>query len=400
MDYLLHNTEFDLDSPNAQDMLNAAHKVKQRPLCRCTLPMPEMYVARIADKFVIKRMPDTGPDHAPSCSSFLPPDELSGLSQVHGTAFEENPDDGTTLLRLGFPLSIRGKASAPPPSVTKASEVKSPDRKLTLTSLLHFLWHEADLTKWIPAMTGKRSWWVIQRQLKNAAMNKIAKQQAFDTRLFVPENFRMDYKDDIAARRNSFFTSLSKQSKTSTALGVLVAEYKTHEETPIGARFTFKHMPDCSFFADKEFLVKFTRIFEEQLMLSSMLPGSHIMIICTFSMAKAGYPIIQDMGMMLTTKNWVPFEHMREVAVIDAMTKENRSFAKSLRFNLDRSTPIASMIATDTVPPTALYVSAPSDSGEDEATLIHVAEEGTYPTWIWSGDGEMPELPQRTVTDR
>ena len=48
MDYLLNNTIFELDSPNAQDMLNAAHKVKQRPLCRCTRPMPEMYVARIA----------------------------------------------------------------------------------------------------------------------------------------------------------------------------------------------------------------------------------------------------------------------------------------------------------------------------------------------------------------
>ena len=154
-------------------------------------------------------------------------------------------------------------------------------------------------------------------------------------------------------------------------------------------------MPDCSFFAAKDFLAKFTRVFEEQLMLSSMLPDSHIMIICTFSMAKAGYPIIQDMGMMLTTKNWIPFEHMRDVAVIDAMTENNRSFAKSLRFNLDRSTPIASMISTDTVPPTALYVSAPSDSGEDEAALIHIAEEGTYPAWIWSGDGEMPGLPDK-----
>ena len=179
-------------------------------------------------------MPDTGPDHAPSCNSFLPPDELSGLSQVYGTAFQENPDDGTTLLRLGFPLSIRGKGKGPPPSITQASEVKSPDRKLTLTSLLHFLWHEADLTKWYPRMAGKRSWWVIRRELKDAAVNKIAKQQAFDTRLFVPENFRIDYKEEIAARRNSFFKHLGQQSKTSTALGILVAEYKIYEETPLG----------------------------------------------------------------------------------------------------------------------------------------------------------------------
>lgn len=304
MAYILNNQQFDAEVPTAQAVLQEAHKMGLRLQCPCIRPMPEMYIAHQNGTYFIKRMPSSGIEHSPDCGSFAPPEELSGLAQVHGTAIEENPDDGTTLLRLDFPLSIRGKRSAaPPPSMGVATEAKSVDRKLTLTSLLHFLWHEADLVKWVPAMERKRGWGVIQMALLNAASGKIAKQQAIATKLYIPDPFNKDRIEANAARRNQFFRTLTNSTSTGTALGILVAEFKSIEPSRFGGRFVFKHIPDCHFFADEDLVVKFNRVFEAQLMLADMQPDTHIIAIATFSMAKAGYPVLQDIGMMLTTSN-------------------------------------------------------------------------------------------------
>jgi len=55
-----------------------------------------MYVARLGEGFIVKRMPDTGSHHAPDCPSYEPPAELSGLGQVLGSAITEDPATGET----------------------------------------------------------------------------------------------------------------------------------------------------------------------------------------------------------------------------------------------------------------------------------------------------------------
>jgi hypothetical protein len=161
----------------------------------------------------------------------------------------------------------------------------------------------------------------------------------------------------------------------------------------MGGRFVFKHMHDCHFFADEDLVKKFHKVFEAQLMLADMRPDTHVMVIATFSMAKAGYPILHDIGMMLTTANWIPFEHIRDAELIDAMTDAKRRFTKSLRFNLPSTAAIASMITTDTAPPVAMFISPPSGEADAESRLINTADEGSYPAWLWLADDQMPNLP-------
>jgi hypothetical protein len=50
-------------------------------------------------------MPNTGYLHAPSCDSYEPPPELSGLGDVLGSAIKENTDDGLTVLKFDFSMS-------------------------------------------------------------------------------------------------------------------------------------------------------------------------------------------------------------------------------------------------------------------------------------------------------
>ena len=62
-----------------------------RPLCLCKEPSPAMYIAQVGDQYIVKRMPLSGGGHDPSCFSYEPPDELSGLGVLMGTPSRSIP---------------------------------------------------------------------------------------------------------------------------------------------------------------------------------------------------------------------------------------------------------------------------------------------------------------------
>lgn len=137
--YRLGAKRFSSESKDLHEILANAHKARERPVCLCSNTFPEMYVAQVNQNFILKRMPGTGHLHDPSCSTFDPPPELSGLGQVNGSAISVD-DDGLTSLKLDFPLSVRGKRGTPPtPSESETSSAIAPPKKLTLIGMLHYL---------------------------------------------------------------------------------------------------------------------------------------------------------------------------------------------------------------------------------------------------------------------
>lgn len=59
--------------PDFQAMAAVAHRQHMRPLCLCKAPGLEMYVASIGERYILKRMPETGSQHAMTCASYEPP---------------------------------------------------------------------------------------------------------------------------------------------------------------------------------------------------------------------------------------------------------------------------------------------------------------------------------------
>ncbi|NKX28698.1 DUF1173 domain-containing protein [Rhodobacteraceae bacterium R_SAG6] len=396
MAYFLDNTEVDPATEDGQNRLARAHQDQTRITCSCVEPRPEMYVACVAGRFILKRMPGSGAQHAPGCDSFLPPEDLSGLAQIHGSAVKEDLETGTTVLKLDFPLSMGSNRPAPPPpSGKRPTEAKPKPQKLGLSSLLQYLWHESDLVKWTPAMDGKRWWGPVQSNLLAAASGKNAKSQNLRDILYIPEPWKKDKQRDNAAQRNQIFHRLRAPAKGTAPLGILIAEYKSHETTRMGARFLFKHAPDCTFFAEADLVKRFEKVFSHQLMLAEALGDAHVMVIATFNIAKAGYPVLREIGMLLTTANWIPFETMRDYMLIDALTEKGRRFQKSQRFNLAHDTPIASIILTDLTSPLSMFAADISADAVEIAALREVAAEGTYPAWLWIEDELLPEIPAK-----
>lgn len=125
------------DAPALQAALSGAYEGNSRPLCLCKEPGVAMYIAHMGDQYLIKRMPLTGGDHDPSCESYEPPYELSGLGALIGSAIQLDPESGMAALKLDFSLSKTGSRAAPIIPGNGSDSVKGDARKLTLRGLLH-----------------------------------------------------------------------------------------------------------------------------------------------------------------------------------------------------------------------------------------------------------------------
>ena len=186
IELLIRGRRWRPEEPGFTQALAGAYDARQRPLCMCRDGGIEMYIARLPGStgcFIVKRMPETGSRHAPDCPSYEPPPDASGLGQVLGTAIVEDPATGETTLKLDFALSkMPGRSMMPSPS-GEGDSAASSGTKLSLRALLHYLWDQAELTRWQPGFAGRRTWSTVRKHLLQAAENKIARGDSLRTRL-------------------------------------------------------------------------------------------------------------------------------------------------------------------------------------------------------------------------
>lgn len=375
-------------------MLAKAHASRERPLCLCRPAGVAMYVAKVNGRFYLKRLPDTGGDHSTSCESYEPPQELSGLGQVAGTAIVENMDEGTTALKLGFSLSKSGSRLAPAKGDGKSDSVKTDGNKLTLRGTLHYLWEEAGFHKWSPAMAGKRTWPVLKRYLMQAAEDKTAKSAALADLLFIPDAFSQDRKEQLAQQRTARLMRIAAPENGARRLMIFAGEVKEIGVSRFGHKMVIKHMPDFAFMLNDDIHKRLLKRFENELALWEALEGScHLMAIGTFSVGKTGVASAEEVALMVVTENWIPFENLIEKSLLDKLTADGRRFVKGLRYNLADNRPLASVVLSDTPEPVALYVIPPA-AGDDYMQALNELTEGSkLGSWQWNAEEDMPPIP-------
>src|SRR6059036_3545119 len=123
--YFINGKVFAAHNPALQEALARVYATPARPRCLCISGGVEMYVSKFKE-FVIKRMPETGGKHCPTCPSYELPASDSGFGQVLGEAIIERGPD-VVELRLDFPLTRRighSAAVAEPQSPTDVSVVR------------------------------------------------------------------------------------------------------------------------------------------------------------------------------------------------------------------------------------------------------------------------------------
>lgn len=393
--YEIDGRLFDEDGPALQAALGRIHHTKVRPLCLCVRPGIPMYVAKSNGHYLIKRMPESGAGHAADCGSYDPPAELSGLGEVLGHAIKEDIEDGTTALRLDFALNKVPGRAPPQPGNSEQESIKGETSKLTIRSLLHFLWDEAHLTHWNPAMEGKRSWATIHKYLVRAAQGKYTKGLHLPSTLYVPEPFYVDRKGEIAQRRSALIASAESAGRTGQKLFIVVGEIKEVTAARYGKKVILKQVPDFPFMLSSDLNKRLEKVYKDEVSLWNAFPEIHLVMIATFSVGGAGIADIEEMALMLANEHWLPFSNVDEKNLLDSLVTNGRRFVKGLRYNLPSSRPLASVILSDTPEKhTAVYMIPGNASDGFMAALGELLENDRLNHVQWAAGDAMPDLSQ------
>ncbi|WP_078345315.1 DUF1173 family protein [Mycobacteroides chelonae] len=380
----------DVHDPAAQLILGQAKARRVRPVCLCQWPGIPMYIAAAGNELVVKRMPGTAAAHHHRCRSWLPPDELSGYGAVAEQSIVDNPYDGTTALRLGFSLSKAGNRAAPEPSDTPADTVAAEGNKLSLRAVLHYLWDEAELTSWHPGFAGHRPWAVVYRRLQAAVDGKLVRKSPLGAAFFVPEPFSADRKFGIDQRRVKAWAPARRQPGKTTKLLIGVGEVKAIEAASHGFKMQIRHLPGHPWYLEEDLHRKITKRFADELEHWQMAEAGQVRLVAisTFSVSRAGYANVEQLSLMVTDRNWLPFTGESDRTLLATAVDTGRAFRKVLAYNGTRNA-MASMIFTDTTPAVAAFINRPAgDLGEPGDTLI-----AGLPVWNWRTDEDMPRLP-------
>ncbi|WP_010103693.1 DUF1173 domain-containing protein [Verminephrobacter aporrectodeae] len=335
---------------------------------------------------------------ASDCPSYEPPPEFSGLGQVLGSAITEDPATGETTLKLGFSMSkIGGRSTVSAPGATVDSAV-SDGTKLSLRGLLHYLWDQAELTRWHPGFAGKRSWATVRRHLLRAAGSIVARGSALRARLYIPELFSVEQRDAISARRMSQWAYAVAAPGKPQQLMLMIAEVKEIVPARYSYKAIVKHVPDQAFAIDEQLYRRLGRCFTAELALWGATESVHLVVIATFGISATGIPTIAELSLMPTTPQWLPVEDAFDQQLTDRLVGDARSFVKGLRYNLPRLHPMAQATLTDTEPEAhMLFVMSPGLSNEQSGQLLgKFVHPGKSAPWLWRPPSEvMPPLPAR-----
>ena len=379
------------DTRQSQQLLAEAHTHRVRPLCLCVDAGVPMYVARVGDRFIVKRMPDTGMVHATDCPSYLPPEALSGLGQVLGGAILEQADTGITALRLGFRMA-KADRNGPGPGGSNgdsSDSVVADGTRLGMRAVLHYLWQEADLATWSPGMAGKRNWRIVSWYLRQAARGTFTKGKPLAGRLFIPEPFNPEHKAELASRRIAAWAPARTTGRT-TQFMILIGELKAIEPARFGHKLLIKHLPDAPLMLEADLHRRMLKRFADELELWQANEDGHLMVIATFTVGRTGLASAQELCLTMTDEHWLPYESEADKLLLDTVIRARRRFTKSLRYNLPANQPMASLVLTDTEPPAAAYLIEDADHHE----VIAALQDGTgTDTWTWVVGDAMRPLP-------
>lgn len=392
--YLFGSHVYSPEHESWQRILQKGYATRLRPVCLCLVQGdgPSLYIALARGQYLIKRLPYSGALHAPHCEHYEPPPELSGLGQVSGSAIREELETQTTTLALDFALT-KGRSRQPGAySDVEHESVRSDGTKLTMRGLMHFLMDEAGLTRWTPAMAGRRSWYVVRRELLKAASSKMTKGQQLLSLLHIPESFSLDRADEIRQRQRE---SMARLSESTSARMILVGEVKAIEAARFGTCLVVKHMPDAKLLMTDEFHGHLVGRFAHQLQMWSQIEVSHLLVLATISRSAQGLLSLEAACLMNVNEQWLPFESMFEWELLDALHRSHRRFTKGLRYNLPSSKPLASVVLQDTGEVSAaLFVVPQEDEGEYDQAIEELTEQSKLMAWKWrAGAEQMPQLP-------
>lgn len=390
--YSIAGCQYDVGSPGFVEAIARAHAEQRRPRCMCTRGGIETYVAKVNDGYVLKRMPETGNQHAATCPHFEPAAEASGLAALSSTAIREDPVTGLTSLKLGFILSRSSPRIVSSPTSVGVTPKKPCGPRLSMRGLLLYLWEQAGLMRWQPSFAGKRSWATVRRRLLQAVAGKLVGGQPLLARLFVPEPFSVDQREALNRRLATFWSMAAPNAAASGQLLLLIGELKEITPARCGFKAVIKQMPDQGFIIDERLYSRITRSMQAALSLWNADDQIRMLVIATFTIGASGVPAVRELALAPTTREWLPVDDVFQQRLVDRLVAEERSFLRTAQLDprSHASIPCVTLIdCTNSIP--QLFVVANADEAPCDDRGRGLRAGGKW-TWLVA-EGAMPFFP-------
>lgn len=242
-----------LASEPGQRALQAAYVAGERPQCLCQgerRPLP-LYIARWGEGLLLKRMPNSGDVHHLDCESYG--HVSANAHAVYTDEAIEDLADGRVRIALGVPLALTAGAMAPATYAEGiADDTAGLARKratMTLRGLLNYLWEEARLNRWYPAMAGKRGLAVVYRCLRQVLVDReLGARLPLADVLYVPSVRRALARATVQGELDAQYTHLARRLGPSfTPVLLLVGEVQRLDAAAAGAhRLLLKGMANVA----------------------------------------------------------------------------------------------------------------------------------------------------------
>lgn len=397
-----HQLDWLETTDQGQSILACAYSKQGRARCQCKPDGVEMYVAK-KHRFFLARMPGTGSSHLPGCNSYSLPVKFSGLSDYSDSAIRSRKD-GTACLSINFNLSrfdkdrsvLNGGAHSGNPRREKRNSV-------SLLGLLHYLWDDAELNRWVPKMEGKRNWAVVRHHLYQAAEKIETKGMQLVARLFMPEQFDKAKATAIKQRHAAAISSIVPAEEGGVVKFMLVlGTVKSIEKSEFGRKITLFHLPNHPIWLSEKTAVQMESRFKFELQTAGgeKEAGNLIAFMLVESSRKPNLSA-NGIALMRTTPNWIPVNNTQERLLADKLTAGERFFHKPLQFDSSAEASFPSFLLTDAGDAvTPLEVVTPEDSANKIAEALKRISSNSKKSaskWVWDlrSAAPMPELPEQ-----
>ena len=378
--------EIEEDDEQAEALLMSAHEKKIRPLCLCRKPNPQLQIAHIGEHYFVKRLPRDAGAHALICERFEVPLSLSGKVASAGKSIIDDQRNDGVEIKLAVALQP-GKRVAPASTVAPASNtVKAAPSRLSLFGLLNYLWEEAGLCQWGPQFKGRRFWGVVSNQLNAALPGKSSKTFGYEHIAYIPAAFDASH-PDVNGR--------ARLAKTHRAIAdrhrmIFIGEFKELTQGKFGPILKLKHI-DCAVTVAEELKRRMLSRFRAEFALCDAKAHVRLIACCLVDFNKAGYPALAEIGFLTVSPEWLPFSSEAEAMLIQTLVDSDRSFTKTLRYDLPDHAVIACALLKDAGPEgVALFL----DDGSSGDALRQALQDCPMQTWVWNILEPMPPLPK------
>lgn len=383
---------FDIESDALQEALALVPDLREsRPWCMCRPgEPPEMYVARVHGRFVVKRMPGTADQHDPSCASYEPPPFLGGLATVEGRAILHDETSDLTTLKVAFPLSRLNAPHSMHPAGAAAETAKLAATRLSMRSTLEYLWERAQLNRWHPSMAGRRNYAVVYKYIGAAARQTVVKGEALARVLYMPEPFYGLAAAEIRARAHASLAKAGFQRSGSQRMMLVCGEVKSLADARAGWQVHLRHAPFTSFHAAPVLRDRAVRLFARELALWNADPALHLMLLGSFAQDAGGVLQLCELSLATFDEGWIPVGSVAQVELYAALARAKRCFLRPFAYDTAGCV-VADAFVSDAAGAAAIYMGE-LDPATRELVLSQCAAAGVEAVVMAAHEASSPPL--------